>query len=223
MKFYGKSKQIAGVFAVCGILIVLGRLSLDTELAGFIKREIGLSFLRSKSIAGLPDILLCLVCAVTLFSWAAWFYLSLRPARRVDTEFFEYLGLALPLAFITKTVLKDVFGGTEARDWLLHPGQIQFHWFQGGGNFSGFPSGHMAVFTVLLLGIGRQFPRFRIHCLGLLIALALALMITEYHFLSDIAAGFSLGMMADVLVCRALPLLHRIAGLKACPSRSEGR
>jgi membrane-associated phospholipid phosphatase len=62
----------------------------------------------------------------------------------------------------------------------------------------------MAVFTVLMLGIGRYFPRLRSVCAGLLFALALALLVTQYHFFSDIVAGACLGLIVDLLTWRGL-------------------
>lgn len=218
----GKSKQTAGIFVICIALIVSGRLLLDVELARFIARQVGSAFLHSRRISTLPDFLLLLVSVMTLISWAARFYLCRKPGKRLNTDFLEYIGSALPLAYIFKTVLKELFGATNTRAWLLHPEQFGFHWFQGGGDLSGFPSGHMAVFTVLILGISGQFPRFRLPCFGLLTTLALALMITEYHFLSDIAAGFLVGAMVDLLVRKGLPFVYRLTGLSACQSRPEG-
>jgi hypothetical protein len=47
-------------------------------------------------------------------------------------------------------------------------------------------------------------------------------MITEYHFLSDIAAGLLVGVSLDLLVRAALPLLRRLTGLRACQSPPQG-
>ncbi len=213
MRLDGKSRGILAILGIiCAVLIVAGRLYLDIKIAKFIAEEVGNRFLCSSCISKLPDLLLLLVCLITLISWAARLYLTRKPTRRINTDFFEYMGSALPAVFISKTVLKDVFGGTNTRTWLVHPSLLEFHWFQGGGDFQGFPSGHMAIFTVLLFGIGRYFPRLRPPCIGLLIALALALMLTEYHFLSDIVAGFSVGVIIDLIVSEGIPFAHRLAG-----------
>lgn len=212
MRLDGKSREIAGIFAICAVLILSGCLYLDTRLARFVSEEVGARFLFSTPVSNIPDCLFSLVCAMTFLSWAARLYLRRKPALRRYAEFLEYLGSALPMAYILKSALKDVFGRTNTRVWLLHPGQLMFHWFQGGGNFSSFPSGHMAIFTVMTLGISRYFPRLRQPCTGLLLALALALMITGYHFLSDVAAGVSVGVIVDLLVYRGLSFLHPLAG-----------
>lgn len=63
--------------------------------------------------------------------------------------------------------------------------------------------------TALMLGVSRYFPRLRLVCAGLLFILALALIMTQYHFFSDIVAGVYLGLIVDLLTYRGLSLLHR--------------
>lgn len=220
MDFDRRWKNILGGFAICAVLTVSGWLYLDIRLARFVSGEVGPAFLFSKSISNLPDLLFLLVSIVTLLSWTGRLYLSQKPVKWRNLDLLEYIGSAVPLAFILKQVLKDLFGRTNTRFWLLHPGQLGFHWFHGGGNFSGFPSGHMAVFTVLMLGISRYFPRFRLPCAALLLMLALALIITQYHFFSDIVAGFYLGVIVDLFTREGLSLLHRSWAGRTARSRS---
>jgi membrane-associated phospholipid phosphatase len=220
MRLDRKSKQTVGIFAICIVVIVSGHLYLDIWLARFLRAVVGDDFLCSSPIAKMPDILFSMVCSLTCMSWAARLYLSTKENGVSTREFLEYVGSALPVAFLFKTISKDLFGRANARLWLTHPGPLGFHWFHGGGSLSGFPSGHMAVFTVLMIGIGRYFPRWRTFCPWLLLALALALMITQYHFLSDIAAGVLLGVTVDLLACRGLTFLRFLAERKEWQSRS---
>ncbi|MGC8494692.1 MAG: phosphatase PAP2 family protein [Syntrophobacteraceae bacterium] len=210
MRLDGNSKALAGIFAICTALMVSGLFSLDTRLARFIFEEVGAAFLFSRPVSNMPDLILPLVCIITGTSWAALLYMRRKSVQGRLAGFFEYMGSALPLAYLLKSVLKDAFGRTNTRFWLLHPHQLGFHWLQGGGDYSSFPSGHMVIFTVLMLGIGRNFPKLRLLCVGALLALALALLVTQYHFLSDIAAGVCVGILADLLARRGLPMLHRM-------------
>lgn len=214
MRLDGKSKELVGVFAICTVLMVSGLFSFDTRLARFISEQIGAAFLFSKPVSSMPDLMLPLVCIITGTSWAALLYMKRKSVQGRLAGFFEYMGSALPLAYLLKTALKDIFGRTNTRFWLLHPHQLAFHWFQGGGNYSSFPSGHMVIFTVMMLGISRNFPRLRLVCAGALLALALALLITQYHFLSDIAAGISVGILADLLARAGLSMWHRLVATR---------
>jgi membrane-associated phospholipid phosphatase len=209
MSFDMKWKNVFGSFVICAVLIIAGCLYLDIRLAQFVTEMVGFGFLSSARVSELPDFLFLTVCITTVGSWTGRIYLSRKPVESWNLSFLEYIGYAVPLAFILKQLLKDLFGKTNARFWLLHPDQFGFHWFHGGGDFSAFPSGHMTVFAVLLLGISRYFPKLRPTCSGLLLVLALALIITQYHFFSDIVAGLYLGLIVDSLTRQGLSFLHR--------------
>jgi membrane-associated phospholipid phosphatase len=208
MSFDMRWKETFGGLAVCAALIIFGCLYLDIRLAEFVSQRVGSGFLLSERVSNLPDLLFLLVCVITVLSWTGRLYMLRNPAKRWILNFLEYIGCAVPLAFILKHLLKELFGRTNTRVWLLHPDQFGFHWFQGGGEFSAFPSGHMTVFTVLMLGVSRYFPRLRPMCAGLLFVLALALITTQYHFFSDIVAGVWLGLIVDLFTWRGLAFLH---------------
>ncbi len=199
MGFDKRWKNAFGGFVVFAALIISGCLYLDIRLAEFVSEKVGFDFLFSERISNLPDLLFSLVCIITVVSWTGRLYQAGKPAKGRMVYFEEHIGLTVPLAFVLKNLLKVLFGRTNTRIWLLHPDRFGFHWFHGGGDFSSFPSGHMAVFTVLMLGIGRYFPRLRSVCAGLLFVLALALLVTEYHFFSDIVAGACLGLIVEWL------------------------
>jgi membrane-associated phospholipid phosphatase len=135
-------------------------------------------------------------------------YLARKWPKSRILNFLELIGLSVPFTYVLKDLLKDLFGRTNTRIWLLHPDLLGFHWFQGGGDFASFPSGHMAVFTALMLGIGRCFPRLRPVCAGSLLVLAVALIATQYHFFSDLVAGAYLGVIVDLITWRGLAYFH---------------
>ena len=195
-------------FVVCAALMICGFLYLDIRLAEFVSEKAGLGFLLSKGISNLPDLLFILVCTITVVSWTARLYLARKWPKSPILDFPELIGLTVPCTYVLKDLLKDLFGRTNTRIWLLHPDQLSFHWFQGGGDFAGFPSGHMAVFTALMLGIGRGFPWLRPVCVGSLLVLAVALIVSQYHFFTDIVAGAYLGAIVDLITWRGLAYFH---------------
>jgi len=208
MSFEMRWKNIFGGFVAFAALIISGCLYLDIRLAEFVSEKVGFGFLFSEHISNLPDLLFLLVCIITFVSWTGRLWQAGKHAKGRMVNFQEHIGLTVPLAYVLKDLLKELFGRTNTRIWLLHPDRLGFHWFHGGGDFASFPSGHMAVFTVLMLGIGRYFPRLRPVCAGLLFVLALALLLTQYHFFSDIAAGACLGVIVDLLTWRGLANLR---------------
>ncbi|MGA7713023.1 MAG: phosphatase PAP2 family protein [Rhizomicrobium sp.] len=112
------------------------------------------------------------------------------------------MGLAMVLSLcLTEFVLKPVFGRTHPFDYL-QSGQYGFYWFHTGDMFGSFPSGHsdqaMSIASVLWI----FYPRWRWIYVALLSLLASALMIGEWHFLSDIIAGGFIGTVAGALMMR---------------------
>jgi len=127
----------------------------------------------------------------------------------IRTAFFLLVGTSLPLTFLIKSILKFVFGGITTRFWLVSPIAREFHWFHGVDNYSGFPSGHMAVFAAIFLDLWKYYPRYRSVYGVLLFLLAMALISTNYHFLSDIVAGAYLGYVIYYFADHGLTLFHK--------------
>ncbi len=167
----------------------------DLPVAEYVLEHLGRRFLFGGRVSAMPDLLLVTVATVSAICWAGYFILSRKRITDRRTLFFKILGTSLPIAFILKNILKWVFGRVDTRVWLAHHQDLSFHWFQGGTHFSGFPSGHMLVFTTIFLALWRFLPRARnLFLLGWL-SLAAALLLTEYHFLGDVIAGAFLGYL----------------------------
>lgn len=109
-------------------------------------------------------------------------------------------GLALVWSLcLTEFVLKPLFGRTLPVLYLQN-GQYGFHWFHRGNAFGSFPSGHTDQATAILSVLWAYYPRWRWAYAGALALLAAALMIGEWHFLSDIIAGGFIGTASGSLM-----------------------
>ena len=186
------------------LFIVFSYYFLDRKIAGFSYDFISGKRMISAYTSNIPDLLLPLAFVITGLSWAAYSWFRRKDISSPYTRLFHLIGWTVPLSFLLKTGLKYVFGMTNAREWLVNKGEFGFHWLHGGANYCGFPSGHMAVFSVLVIALVRYFPRYRSAGLSFLLLLAAALVITGYHFLSDVVAGALLGLMIDERVFQAL-------------------
>ena len=141
----------------------------------------------------IPDILPHLVGAGTIVLWAVYFYRSRHNLFDKETRFLRLAATVLPLSFLVKTLFKFVFGRTNPRDWLIHHQPLAFHWVE---SLSGsFPSGHILVFVAFCTAFLFYYPKYKIPVYSLLFFLGLALILTDYHFLSDVIAGVYLGYM----------------------------
>jgi membrane-associated phospholipid phosphatase len=203
----GKIRLSAGGFLFAVLLVVLSSEFLDAGIAlGFdhlLRSDPRLSRVASR----IPDILLPAVLVLSGVLWAMYLRRARRGSRDGKTRFYLLAGTALPVAYVTKQMFKYVFGRMNTRVWLENPVDRSFHWFHGGGEYSSFPSGHMAVFTTLAVACWLTFPKYRVACLGVLIALGFAMVVTDYHYLSDVIAGGYLGLVVLVGIDRSLEIL----------------
>lgn len=207
-------KKFVDTSVVAIVLTALCVGGVDVRVADFILHHTGRAFLFSRTISALPDLLLVTVIAVCSLSWAGYFLLPKRGAADRRTRLFLVLGTSLPIAFVSKGLLKWVFGRVDTRVWLLHRETYSFHWFHGGVNFEGFPSGHMLVFTPLFLAVWNYSPKLRPVVLAAWLGLAGALLVTEYHFLGDLIAGSYLGYLIYQGVDRASEFWAKSAGAR---------
>jgi membrane-associated phospholipid phosphatase len=151
------------------------------------------------SSSDIPDLLFLIVCIGSGLLWINYLILRRRGIDNEQSRFSQLAGSALTLAFLLKWFFKYVFGRTNTRFWLENRLSDGFHWFHGGGNYGGFPSGHMAVFSAFSAAIWLFYPRYRSISIGFLLILAVALVATDYHFLSDVIAGAYLGLIVTCL------------------------
>jgi membrane-associated phospholipid phosphatase len=192
-------KNIRG-FLLFTLLVFCSYYFIDKNIALFIAKIWTTSARLAIFSANIPDFLFPLVCLITAVAWTAYFYLAHKGMHSKHTYFFLLVANTIPLVYFLKAALKYLFGRINTRFWLRHPHFTEFHWFHGIGNYAGFPSGHMAVFTALALALLKFYPAHRSTYLGFLGTLALALTVTNYHFISDIIAGAYLGFIIHHLI-----------------------
>jgi membrane-associated phospholipid phosphatase len=167
---------------------------LTLAISGLLKR-IGLY----SATSSLPDILLRLTILVSVGSWIGYALVKNRPAAWRVGPTLKMLGTSVPISYVVKDLLQRLFGRVCAPSWLLHPTMAQFHWIKGCSVCSCFPSGHMAVFTVIVLVVCRWQTQGLARAIAalMLTLLAVALLLTRYHFLSDIMAGALTGYLVE--------------------------
>lgn len=189
-----KLKKIIVSFPLVALLVFLSYSVLDKGVALLVKK-LWFSTRLSLFSTDIPDFLSLLVVLITGSAWIVFFYHIRKGIFNTHTRFFQLIAITVPFANLLKWALKYVFGRINTRFWLQHPSANEFHWLHGSANFSGFPSGHMAVFTVLIIALSIFYPRYHTFYIACLTLLALALTVTNYHFLSDIIAGAYVGFI----------------------------
>ena len=93
--------------------------------------------------------------------------------------------------------MKFAFG----RTWPLHghpslliDGAYGFNFFTANPQFAAFPSGHTASVSAIAGVLWAIYPRFRLVYAAGVTAIAIALVVSDFHFLSDVLAGGFLGV-----------------------------
>jgi len=183
---------------------------LDRPLARVIAR----AFPPDQTLPDAPDLLMAFVAGISILALLAWPWARRHGHHRLE-RLAPLIAVGAPLALGLKDLSKWAFGRTEARMALSTHGYAGFHhWFHGYPPFMSFPSGHMLVVTALLALVTAVYPRVRPLAVLLLAALAAALLITSYHFLGDILAGWLFGRLFAVLILRADAALRPEAALR---------
>jgi len=204
----GKLRLTAGGFLLTANLVVISYAFLDERIALWIYRLLRSHGLHSLYTSRIPSLLLPAVLVLSGIMWVLYLRGVRRGERDGRSTFFLMTGTALPATFVVKLALKHVFGRMGPRAWLASAADPSFHWFHGGGNLTGFPSGHMAVFTTLAVACGLFFPKARAACVAGIAALGVALIATGQHFLSDLIAGGYVGWVVLVCTDRGLAILR---------------
>jgi membrane-associated phospholipid phosphatase len=102
---------------------------------------------------------------------------------------------------VNELLLKPLFGRHTLEDYFAQPSLYGFVFLHGSPE-SSFPSGH-AVMAVSFLSVLLAFyPRRRAALLGMIGAVLIALILTGWHFLSDVAAGVVIGTIGGLTAVR---------------------
>jgi membrane-associated phospholipid phosphatase len=203
----GKIRLSPGGFLFAAVLTVFSTRFLDARIALGFDRLLRSIPLLARGTSRIPDLLLPAVLILSGIMWTMYLRRVREGIRDAKTRFFLVSGTGLPAAYVTKAMLKHVFGRMNTRVWLESGGDLSFHWFHGGREYGSFPSGHMTVFTTLAAACWLIFPKYRAACLAGIAALGFALVATDYHYLSDVIAGGYLGLAVLVGTERVLGIL----------------
>ena len=167
----------------------------DRPIAFFVHRELGQPAL----LAHLPRISEWLVIAASgVFVLLGLRGLTGRPLSRLEAVFL-LCGLSIIVAAAIKGELKFVFGRTWPETWTgnnpspIRDGVYGFHFFQGGRGYESFPSGHTAAVCAAAAVLWQCYPRWRALYALAVILVVIGLIGSDFHFLSDIAAGGFVG------------------------------
>ena len=188
-------------FSVVGSILYVDRPLAKLAHAVFGHFEVVGSFSESPSLF---DPLMILIAAIFILRRLARSSLSYPDVVLVLCE------VSLLVTKLALAPLKLVFG----RTWPLyvHPsfladGVYGFNFFSHGLQYESFPSGHIASVSALAIVLWAAYPRFRPLYAVAIFGMAFALVLGNYHFLSDVIAGGFLGGAVATLSTTFLSLM----------------
>jgi membrane-associated phospholipid phosphatase len=185
------------VFVLAAILAAVAVVWIDRPLALRIAHWLPPG---AKVPMNVPDLLVDFVAIVTVVGVLIWLAVRWHGGFPRLERIAPLIAVTAPLALGVKFFAKWFFGRTQARLYINHPWAHDFHFFHGHGAFLGFPSGHMLVVAALVMVIVGVFPLLRLPGWLVLIALGIALLLTSYHFLGDVIAGWLIGATLGWLI-----------------------
>lgn len=192
-------RKMIGVGLLLTPIIVVCVYFVDLPVALFVKSRLYANAGWSEMTSDLPDLLSIVVLFSMLVSLLVYLVRTRKGLYDDTTAFFKLVLWISPSSYLVKTLLKIAFGRVNTRHWVLEPDMYGFHWFQMLKGCEGFPSGHMLVIGALLAAAWRFYPRTRALCLATATLLGIALVATNYHFVSDVIAGAYLGMLVEAV------------------------
>lgn len=197
MIFDQKSSVVKHISALLLILVCIH--FLDAKVALNVKSFLQANPSLKNRVKYIPNMLPIIVSISTVTLWLG--YLSGRTRlNNIHVGFLKLAAIVVPVSYLLKMFLQFAFGRTHIRYWLNNGGPIEFNWFTSLAKFPCFPSGHMTVITAFLTTIWLFYPRCRLFVIVALFTLAFSLVITNYHFLGDVVAGFWCGIVITVVV-----------------------
>jgi membrane-associated phospholipid phosphatase len=203
MNYHKQSGFAMILFIIISLILVVCNYYIDVPVALFIQRNCYTNSIWFSYTSDLPDALLLVVGVTTVSAYAGYRTRASSNIFDAMTKLYLLIAVAVPVSYGAKGIAKFICGRVTTRVWLKAQETYGFHWFQG-GDYYGFPSGHMTVFTTLLAALWRIYPRWKYLYLLAGTLLAAALIATNYHFVGDVVAGGYLGMLVEVSVYRII-------------------
>jgi len=180
-------RNLLVVFAVSALLVFAAIYFIDDPVARYVHTLPWARSLRSPAL-GLPVLVTLSGIAVVLAAIIAANGHSL--SKFAETVVVASLGLTFSVC-VDEFILKNAFG-REIPDEFLQSGIDTFHWFRGVPT-SSFPSGHAVQIVSVGIIFLMAYPRFRTAWLSFMGLGMVALVLGNWHFVSDVIAGAAFG------------------------------
>ncbi len=192
-----------------GLLIVFCYFFVDRQVAWFVHdhRFYSDEFLLWPATVSEKLTYWAIAAIIGVAAWRIW-----RPGGRLQTLLVA-IAVNLVATNTIKSLLKGLFGRTWPTSWLgdnpslIVNGVYGFFPFHFDTAHGSFPSGHAAVALAAISILWLSQPRWRLIYALFGFAICAALVVLNYHFVSDVIAGAVLGSITGCYTTRVFRLL----------------
>jgi membrane-associated phospholipid phosphatase len=179
--------------ALCVVAVGLSIMFADRPLAGWLDAHVRhTEFWTALHLALYPFLLVVpaalfflIGCGISLISGR-----SLRPWTAIPI----LCSWATMWAVASEIILKRIFGRGWADPTFVREHLYGFHFLHGETHWDAFPSGTATVSFAILAALWILSPRWRVAGTATVVLLSVAVVIGNYHWLSDVIAGAFLGV-----------------------------
>lgn len=192
--------RILGAMLACTMLIILSVLYVDRPLARY-AAGFGMEHGFLASVLVTAPVLVAIALSAVVIGAAAYLRAATLPRWARGASVAAILsGLSLAWSVgVAEFLLKPLFNRDRPEAYLLHQ-VYEFRWFSRVPAVGSFPSGHAAQIASIASVLWILYPRWRFAYVLAVLVVAVALILAERHFLSDIIAGTAVGIVAGTLM-----------------------
>jgi len=182
------------------LFVIISILYLDRPIAIFFYDMNSNLLITRDSVAneGSHATYVCYLLIIPVFIY--YFYRKLSKHDSLSLSCIKAVCQSLVFAYFLVNTLKYFFGRTSPLEgntlsFILHPSSYDFHWFEIGGSGASFPSGHMFIFSAIMVSIFAYYHKMTALCTILMCLLFAGLLFFNLHYFSDLIAGTYLGIL----------------------------
>ena len=187
---------------VATVIVTIGCVAwVDRPVADFVEQHLRhTTFWTVLTIALLPISLVVFAALLFLLGCGAWMLSGRQLARWTRVPLLG--SWATMWAIAAEIICKRILGRGWPDPTYTQEHLYGFHWLHGTPHWDSLPSGTAAISCAILAVLWTQTPRWRAGGFVIVALLNLAVIVTNYHWVSDVIAGAFLGFSIGCMTVR---------------------
>jgi membrane-associated phospholipid phosphatase len=199
------------MLALCAVTVVGCVFFVDRQLTEFLEGHVRHTEFWVWLERGLRPFALVVVAALAfLFGCGVWLISGRRLRPWTETPLLYSWTVIWSVA--VEIILKRMFGRGWPDPTFVYNHLYGFHFLHGETHWDSFPSGTTTVSFAMLSVLWILKPRWRTAGLAIVVVLSAAVVVGNFHWLSDAIAGAFLGVTVGWSTVRLLHPLNRLTG-----------